>query len=46
MLGKVDDLVSYLMESLYTHNLHDCVNLILLADHGTALYLGVGVKLL
>lgn len=33
-LQTVDELMNMLMTSLYENNLHNCVNLIILADHG------------
>ncbi|XP_062607940.1 uncharacterized protein LOC134269752 isoform X1 [Saccostrea cucullata] len=34
MLGKMDSIVSRLMNGLYRRQIHNCVNLIILADHG------------
>ncbi|WAR23185.1 PDE-like protein [Mya arenaria] len=36
MLGKVDSLIGYLMNSLLAKNMDNCVNLVVLADHGMA----------
>jgi len=33
-LEKVDNTLAELMESLYDKNLHNCVNLVIIADHG------------
>ena len=35
MLERVDRLIGYLMGSLLSRHLDHCVNLIVLADHGT-----------
>ncbi|XP_071118759.1 uncharacterized protein [Haliotis cracherodii] len=34
VLRDVDDMIGLLMQKLYKRNLHNCVNIILLADHG------------
>ncbi|XP_056017946.1 uncharacterized protein LOC125670329 isoform X2 [Ostrea edulis] len=34
MLGKMDNIISRLMNGLYRKQIHNCVNLIILADHG------------
>ena len=33
-LQKVDDAIAKLMEGLYEKNLHNCVNLVVVSDHG------------
>ncbi|XP_069126683.1 uncharacterized protein [Argopecten irradians] len=34
MLARVDNVIAKLMEGLYSRDIHNCVNLIILADHG------------
>ncbi|OWF35917.1 Ectonucleotide pyrophosphatase/phosphodiesterase family member 3 [Mizuhopecten yessoensis] len=34
MLTRVDQVIARLMEGLYSRDIHNCVNLIILADHG------------
>lgn len=34
MLRKMDNIIAYLMNGLYRKQIHNCVNLIVLADHG------------
>lgn len=38
-LDKVDKAVGRLMEGLYRADLHNCANIIIVADHGTVLYI-------
>lgn len=35
-LKNVDDMLSRLMDSLYHKGLHNCVNIVVIADHGRA----------
>ena len=37
-LQTVDKLINMLMTSLYENNLHNCVNMIIVADHGMGLF--------
>lgn len=39
MLKRIDDLVGYIIDKLQSKRLTDCVNLIILADHGLFLSL-------
>lgn len=44
-LQLVDDAFGMLMEGLKQRNLHNCVNIILLADHGMVVFLNLILSL-
>lgn len=37
MLGTMDKVIDRLMNGLYRRQIHNCVNLVILADHGEIL---------
>jgi predicted AlkP superfamily pyrophosphatase or phosphodiesterase len=45
MLGRMDTVINRLMDGLYRRQIHNCVNVIVLADHGEYRYIAVLMSL-